>query len=900
MSSTVQFARQAMGAPLFSAWTKLDARTCLTVLLGVYVIVYASLLYAGDFKPYVLDNNESYSTLNHARNLIERGPAKSFGLADDAASPSAEAHPFVHTHQGNVPRLFAAVLHLLGLRSIESQITVTTFTAGLAVVFMAFRFFTACAGHRFALLACLVLITDYLYFAQWQANTYRIWTHFFIFSSLLTAELYAQSKNWRWLPPIFVNCLFLFYYEFAFVSFTATMTGLYLAWRLRRDWRRLLLGWGAMGLGAVASLVVLLFQVVGYLGWEDALTDARFTFFARNFAAGGAPAQALIEAFYGDRNIAFFYNIASNRTDGVLEHFWPSFVRWHLQTLTPFVTLMTMVALLGFAIRNATAMAVRRWQERDSIGRYRPVISVAAAALSGLLVFQVLWLSDLWSARATLGGLDWQAVAAVCAAMGVLIGVAGFRVLERSLTTGPNASAATIHMTGCTLFLLALLWWGVIESGLYDPTQQILWLEMLAPPGRFVLQGAAIVAAIALWCVAILVPPHPQRGDRGWGRLYGFFASGAIAVAVMGGLFPGYVWSGYLDRDQTVLVAHVAAAVALAIYVTLAAAGELSERAGIIGQIAGQSGLARRMRVALRPAGGFGVFAAAAMGLHWIWAQGACALLLPPNQFAWIDALAQQPLEGSTIVSNTYAVPFAVKSGSWGYTDWGFAAGGYEQTASGFEPIFSGHVVWLADAKTNPSYRRPDLFVCFLNPTPVRAIRQLQGHPLPGCRNLGLVKEARSDEWRPFRHKLLAIDKEESDSWAIIKLDWTAPPFLRDLTPRAPGRHVETQVSPANNGNRAVQIRYDYAQQDGESEKASVVRVYRVDTRGELCGSRPPDRNDMERVEPVIEVSGVRRLTLPRTLTGRIVVSVRPVSARRAGREYFSDVINLGGSNGGC
>lgn len=88
----------------------------LAVLIAAYAVLYGAMLVATDFVPYVLNNNESFSNLNHARNLIEFGATKNFGLADDAVSPLAAAHPFVHTHQGNLPRLFASLLYLFGAR----------------------------------------------------------------------------------------------------------------------------------------------------------------------------------------------------------------------------------------------------------------------------------------------------------------------------------------------------------------------------------------------------------------------------------------------------------------------------------------------------------------------------------------------------------------------------------------------------------------------------------------------------------------------------------------------------------------------------------------------------------------------------------------------------------------
>jgi len=80
------------------------------IILIVYVAWYGFLILRGNGIPYVMDNNESFSALNHAYNLWHFDFFRSFGLTDEAVSPDPAAHPYVHTHQGNFPRLFAFVL----------------------------------------------------------------------------------------------------------------------------------------------------------------------------------------------------------------------------------------------------------------------------------------------------------------------------------------------------------------------------------------------------------------------------------------------------------------------------------------------------------------------------------------------------------------------------------------------------------------------------------------------------------------------------------------------------------------------------------------------------------------------------------------------------------------------
>ena len=164
----------------------------------VYVVLYALFIIRGHGVPYVMDNNETFSALLHAHNLWTFDFFQSFGLTDELTSPAPEGHPFAHTHQGNFPRLFAVVLYALGARSAESQIWITTMTIGTASVLMAYVFLRRLAGSLFAATAVLLLITDYLMFAQWQVNIYRVWTGFLLFAALLCVHGLSEWRRWRW------------------------------------------------------------------------------------------------------------------------------------------------------------------------------------------------------------------------------------------------------------------------------------------------------------------------------------------------------------------------------------------------------------------------------------------------------------------------------------------------------------------------------------------------------------------------------------------------------------------------------------------------------------------------------------------------------------------------------
>src|SRR5260221_13502603 len=98
------------------------------VVLAAYVAVFGGMLIYSDFLPFTFDNNESFSAYWHARNMYEYGIASSSGLPDESLSNDAAAHPYLYTHAGASPRLFAYVLYVLGVRTVQLQIAVTAFT----------------------------------------------------------------------------------------------------------------------------------------------------------------------------------------------------------------------------------------------------------------------------------------------------------------------------------------------------------------------------------------------------------------------------------------------------------------------------------------------------------------------------------------------------------------------------------------------------------------------------------------------------------------------------------------------------------------------------------------------------------------------------------------------------
>jgi hypothetical protein len=213
------------------------------------------------------------------------------------------------------------------------------------------------------------------------------------------------------------------------------------------------------------------------------------------------------------------------------------------------------------------------------------------------------------------------------------------------------------------------------------------------------------------------------------------------------------------------------------------------------------SKLAGRVSLGLRAFGAAALAGIAAFAVNWIFVQIGYVRLLPPDQIAWIDQLAEPPLKGQSIVSNTYPVPFAVAGGNWAYADPRLVSGGFELSREGYQPARSGRRIWLADATTNPDYKWPALFVCFFNDSLFRVAQRLEGHTVQSCDDVGIIRERRVGLWSPFWHRIVAIDDRTSPAWAIVRLDWRRPqpPRLPSAAGAGQDRAAKPETGVRNN-----------------------------------------------------------------------------------------------------
>lgn len=366
--------------PWFASWQGWSAHRAWLIVLAAYLLLYGSLLVWTRGYPYVFDNNESYSSLWHARSLYENGVGQTKGLTDEVFSPSPAASPYIHSHQGNFPRLFTFLLYALGLHTIGPQIWVTTFTVGLAALWFAFRFFSRLINPLYAALTCLVMMTDYLFFTQWQVGLYNIWHGFFFFSSLLCVQtLGTTGRHGRWFVLALLNFAALFYWEYVFTAFVTALCGLYALVLYWRRFRLVGLVAAAGAAGAALAAGVLLAQLTAFMGWANVMEDVRLTLTARNAAADPALLER-VTSFYRDHHIIFWFNFFEAAPLRTLPALWSSLLVFHLKYYSPALLYAATVLGAGWGLGR------RRW---TGWWRLLPLVLFA-----GLAVWAFRWTGE--------------------------------------------------------------------------------------------------------------------------------------------------------------------------------------------------------------------------------------------------------------------------------------------------------------------------------------------------------------------------------------------------------------------------------------------------------------------------------------------------------------------------
>jgi hypothetical protein len=749
-------------------------------LVCLHQLYFGWLLVESNFVPYVMDGNETFSVWWHAHNLYTFSFWKSFGLTDESYGLTEASHPFFHTHQGNMPRLFGFLIYALGARTVEAQVLVTTLIIGNLTLFFCYASIAKLTRPAIAFVFCLFLFSDYLLFAQWHVVTYRVW-YGFIFFGTLFAISHAVPENRIW-PYALLGVLFflLFYFELVFAGYVSIAAGLFALWLHWGSPKRIATLYAVQLIAGVAALTLLFSQLVLAFGIDIVKADFSTTFLARNASTTGLTES--VEAFFRGHNIVFWNNFRDGNSLRTLVMLVRSIGIYIFQVWTPVYFILIGVPFVGVLIsfleRNPDQRAAvensavardpksgpfpHRFEARI-VGPHGPGRSLS------FHIPRALTRGGIWSplAYAVVAILALKAVAVP----GALFGLAPDRATEMiwmvALGTAIAGSLALLVFAGwtdrplwmatcrggLTIALGAVL---VIKSHvLFDQAYSDIWIPLYQDwKVKLVLRIATIIAFVVAAGIAAFGASASFGLERKSSvrRALVFLGIGSVTYTSIYALSPGYVLSGYAERHAPFAIFFVAMVPAIAIYAMLAAGRRYAEWLLADGRLQRRGrGIVVLLLVAI---------AVAAPALLWLRVQVYYARLFPPDHLAFLQRLKSPPLHGATFAVSSYAAPIAYYAGNWAYFDTVMA----NNTDLG-DPSSR----WFADWKSNPRYAYPDFYLCMrtkafasvlLERFPARA-----DLPFAFCKDERIVREPEA-----LSSESVASDFAEPKFWAAMML----------------------------------------------------------------------------------------------------------------------------------
>lgn len=326
--------------------------TLFWVLVCLHQLYYGWFLVRSDFVPYVMDGNETFSVWWHAHNLYTFSFWKSFGLTDESFSPDASAHPYFHTHQGDMPRLFGFLIYALGARTVEAQALITTLIIGNLTLFFCYASIARIARPTIAFIFCLFLFSDYLLYAQWHVVTYRVWYGLLFFGTLFAIS--SAARNHGIWPYLLLGVLFflLFYFELVFAAYISVLCGIFAVWQYWKSPRKIAWTYVAQFLGGATALTLLFLQLEAALGLDVVTKDFGVTFLARNASVSDGAGSTIVDFFHG-HNIVFWQNFRDGASLRTLYNFVRSLGTFVFQIWTPAFFVLVAAPFIGIVVAFA-------------------------------------------------------------------------------------------------------------------------------------------------------------------------------------------------------------------------------------------------------------------------------------------------------------------------------------------------------------------------------------------------------------------------------------------------------------------------------------------------------------------------------------------------------------------
>jgi hypothetical protein len=770
--------------------------TLFWVLVCLHQLYYGWFLVRSSFVPYVMDGNETFSVWWHAHNLYTFSFWKSFGLTDESYGLTEASHPFFHTHQGNMPRLFGFLIYVLGARTVEAQVLVTTLIIGNLTLFFCYASIAKLTRPATAFIFCLFLFSDYLLYAQWHVVTYRVWYGFLFFGTLFAISN-AVPENRIW-PYALLGVLFflLFYFELVFAGYVSIAAGLCALWLHWGSPKRIAALYTVQLIAGVTALTVLFSQLVLVFGIDVVKADFSTTFLARNASALGMTES--IESFFRNHHIVFWNNFRDGSSLRTPLVFAQSIANYIFQVWTPMFSMLVIIPLAGvlvsFLERKPTRNAAVHgsFAQGPNTGDFSHlfearIVGPGRTRSLSLKVPAVLTRGGIWPVLA-------YAVVAVLAVRaltvpGALFGLAPTLQLRPFWTVIWGAATIVSLMLLVVAGSMRRSFWMAVGRGilagmfgimliakgyvLFNQDYSEIWTSLLLDwKIRVALRAGAVIVLVMSVGIATFGASASFGSEEKVfvRRALAFLAIGSASYTTIYLLSPGYVLSGYAVRYAPFAIFFIAIIPTIAIYAMSVAGRRFGRWLLADDRFQNRRGVLVPLLIAV---------VTGAPVLLWTSVQVYYARLFPPEQAAFLKKLESPPMHGATFAVNNYAAPVAYYASNWAYFDT-LIGDGARSNRIVLQRRQDYSSQWFADASLGDHYHHPQYYVCMKMPNfdSVMALRDAKRWEarFPFCAAEPiLVRDI-------FDDRLVAGDAKSPRFWSIVQLDPGRPRIAETTT----------------------------------------------------------------------------------------------------------------------
>ena len=691
---------------------------------------------------YSFDSNESFSSLWHSYSLLNYDFSLHKGLADEAFSPASEAHSFVHTHQGNVPRLLGAILIKIGFASIQSHIIITFLLLGMPALYFCIRLLEDLSKSKlYTFITTIFLITNFALFFQWTFVTYRIWYFYLFITSIYF--LLNVDKRFIFKPLLFFNLICIFYFEFIFALFmSCILSGIALSANnfsiittIKKYW--------VFILAPIISLSILGLQLTYYYGFDSLVLDLEYTFLARNVK--GTYSSDMLD-FYTKNNIIFWHNFFSYK-DGILNIVFYNDIKFYGILFFSYFCYSLLIPIKIYS------------SELKTIILSNIVVCFIWSIVSRFIMPRSLN-SKLKSIGSSFMGSKYLTI--------ILLILNNYLVVS----IFDNSNANFFHLISSYRFILSLL--------LFIPLlQHALRLKKISSTNHFLIY-VNVIGLLIYQVNNHVIPSHFDTNVLGSFSssiliiLYIYFiitfyelnsASlklklkfrslfllvGILMAALLFIIYlsPGYMWTGYVTRAAPFIIFVKFLIYGFSLYYSTILFMYLFKSKSIFTQYLSAS-------------------LASTFIVLWIFIQYSTIQYFGINNYSFLDEIIKKRFQNQSFISNIYPASYTQISNSWGFQDSSLHLGTVI-TVNGVRYLTaSNDLLWFKD-RANDKYKRPRFLICYN----YQSIAGKNINRSNICNNYDLIKEIDNYDFVRIDSYELMATKPNAYKWVILEFDYS-------------------------------------------------------------------------------------------------------------------------------